>query len=193
MSAEVLLAGPETASYTQQQPVDQYRRKRNHESAVADEGTRLQPDRMLPQTVDWSANGAINVPSNIAKTQPDWLKGSGNEAKLKYHRRGWSLGDASGAHTKGRSPTRSYLTYLLFSVMIGINIFIIARSFSNDTHQKHRILTEDVAAKDKVPMGRRSQPVDAKSYDLESYYGSRDSPMLCDLCPSGDEFCKSIG
>jgi hypothetical protein len=193
MSAEVLLAGIDTASSYTQQPVDQHRRKRAHDSAIADEGTRLQPDRMLPLAGDWTPNGAINVPSNIAQSQADWLTTSISDEKRKHHRRGWSLGDASSTHSKGRTPTRSYLTYLLFSVMIGINIFIIARSFSNDTHQKHHVLPQDVSQKDRVPMGRRSQAVDAKSYDLEGYYGSRDSPMLCDLCPSGDEFCKSIG
>lgn len=77
--------------------------------------------------------------------------------------------------------------------MIGINIYIIARSFAIDTHQQHLVLPEDDTPKDRVLASRDSQSLNVKSYDLEEYYGSRDSPMFCDLCPSGNEFCKSIG
>ena len=192
MSSEVLLAGSDTPSYTQQ-PVDQHRRKRNHDSPTVDEGTQLHFEKMASQLSDWSTHGAINLPNIPTKPQSDWLRNSDGDEKGKYKSRRWSLLDSPGSSTKGRASTRSYFTYLLFSVMIGINIYIIARSFAMDPQQKHHVLHQDDLPKERLLIQRDTRPIEAKSYDLEEYYGSRDSPMFCDLCPSGNEFCKSIG
>lgn len=100
----------------------------------------------------------------------------------------------SSGSSRTSTRTKNLLTYLFFILMIGINIYIIAQSFFSAPESPLRMMhldgrkSESSSLQDVLVKG-----MERKSFEIDRYYASRDSPMFCDLCPSGDEFCKGIG
>jgi hypothetical protein len=93
----------------------------------------------------------------------------------------------------GPLKAKTFLTYFIVSLLVGINILLIAHNdFAADsTRFKDLLFSGDRKAYDASSLGG---DVD-KTLSLagEESHGSRSLPMSCDLCPPDNEFCKSIG
>jgi hypothetical protein len=93
----------------------------------------------------------------------------------------------------GPLKAKTFLTYFIVSLLVGINILLIAHNdFAADsTRFKDLLYSGDHKAYDASGLGgdvdKTLSPAE------EGSHGSRTSPMSCDLCPPDNEFCKSIG
>jgi hypothetical protein len=211
MSAPTVLVGSDSTPYTQLPPLDHHRRKRNaspppsmessqQESTGTVPETPVHQRRMLTQPGGWT--GGSETMDSVAEKRVHWTNIPSPEHKK--HRRWLTLGRrtasgstrlSSGSSLVGTSllssRTKNLLTYLFFLLMIGINIYIIAQSLISPIEPGRQVMR---------PSERRQslekklvKGMERKSWNLEEYYASRDSPMFCDLCPSGDQFCRDIG
>jgi hypothetical protein len=150
---------------------------------------------MLTQPGEWT--GGSDATDGSAEKRVHWTNIPSPDNK-KNKRPWFSLGrrNATGSprlssgSSRTSARTKNLLTYLFFILMIGINIYIIAQSFF--AMPDARLMHLD-GRKGKSSLESMVKGIERKSFELEQYYASRDSPMFCDLCPSGDEFCKSIG
>lgn len=154
---------------------------------------------MLTQPGEWTG-GSDAMDSSIEK-RVHWTNIPSPDNK-KNKRRWFSFGRPNGTgsprlssgSSRTSTRTKNLLTYLFFILMIGINIYIIAQSFFSAPESPLRMMhldgrkSESSSLQDVLVKG-----MERKSFEIDRYYASRDSPMFCDLCPSGDEFCKGIG
>lgn len=195
MPAATVRVGLDTAPYTPSPP-DSHRGKSNQSPPPSKDyqqsrslpETPIHQRRMAAQPSEWSPGGPIAA--NSVEKRADWHNGSDPNGKKTGNRRWWSLRAAIPSGPRPFLPSRTSLTYFVFSLLISVNIYIIAQSFTGGPELRQRMMH---LGERKDEHQASLEDMDRKSFDLDSYYGSRDSPLFCDLCPSGDEFCKSIG
>lgn len=212
MSAHTVPAGSDITPYTQPSPADHHRRKRNQSPPPSAESTQqvssgtvpetpVHQRRMLTQPSEWTGGAETmdggmekrvhwtNIPSPEHKKKRQWL----SFGRRKTSATRLSSGTSLSGNSLLSSRNKNLLTYLFFILMIGINIYIIAQSFFSPRNLGHQVMRPSERKRAQSLESVLVKESERKSFKLDEYYASRDSPMFCDLCPSGDQFCKDIG
>jgi hypothetical protein len=181
-SSTNLATGSETPPYPQSP--DHHRRRRDRSPPPSQSPSRRGSPRinlhhrtMSSIGGEWTTRGRNN----------DWEQGSSlnedSREKPMTTRKRWH------ALSPGPQKAKTFFTYFIFSLLIGCNIYIIARSFATDSTRLKDLLS---VSERKCSMGGDAGRNGA-FFDNDQYYRANPSPMSCDLCPPGDEFCESIG
>lgn len=182
-SSANLATGSETPPYTQ---TDHHRRRRDRSPPPSQSTSQRSSPRInIHQRTMSSLSGEWTTRGRNNDWQQDPSSNGDTREKPLTTRRRW--------HTLSPGPlkAKTFLTYFTFSLLIGFNIYIIARSFTADpTRLKDLLSMGD--RKCEMGMNGGDPGRNGAFYDDEQY-GARSSPMSCDLCPPGDEFCKDIG